>query len=33
MDIVSVGATINVMLATVLAKGTTVIDNLAKSHI
>ncbi len=30
MDIVSVGATINVMLASVLAKGTTVIDNAAK---
>lgn len=30
MDIVSVGATINVMLSAVLAKGTTVIDNTAK---
>lgn len=30
MDIVSVGATINIMLASVLAKGTTVIDNAAK---
>ena len=30
MDIVSVGATINVMLAAVLAKGTTTIDNAAK---
>lgn len=30
MDIVSVGATINVMLAGVLAEGTTVIDNAAK---
>ena len=30
MDIVSVGATINVMLSAVLAKGTTVIDNAAK---
>lgn len=30
MDIVSVGATINLMLAAVLAKGTTVIDNAAK---
>jgi UDP-N-acetylglucosamine 1-carboxyvinyltransferase len=30
MDIVSVGATINVMLAAVLAKGTTIIDNPAK---
>ena len=30
MDVVSVGATINVMLAAVLAKGTTVIDNAAK---
>ena len=30
MDVVSVGATINIMLAAVLAKGTTVIDNAAK---
>ena len=30
MDIVSVGATINVMLSAVLAKGTTVMDNAAK---
>ena len=30
MDIVSVGATINVMLASVLAQGTTTIDNAAK---
>ena len=30
MDIVSVGATINAMLAAVLAKGTTIIDNAAK---
>ena len=30
MDVVSVGATINVMLSAVLAKGTTVIDNAAK---
>jgi len=30
MDIASVGATINVMLASVLAKGTTIIDNAAK---
>ncbi len=30
MDMVSVGATINVMLASVLAKGTTVIENAAK---
>ena len=30
MDIVSVGATINVMLAAVLAQGTTIIDNAAK---
>ena len=30
MDIVSVGATINVMLAAVLAEGTTIIDNAAK---
>ncbi len=30
LDIVSVGATINIMLAAVLAKGTTVIENAAK---
>ena len=30
MDTVSVGATINIMLAAVLAEGTTVIDNAAK---
>ena len=30
MDVVSVGATINVMLAAVLANGTTTIDNAAK---
>lgn len=30
MDIVSVGATINTMLAGVLAQGTTIIDNAAK---
>ncbi len=30
MDVVSVGATINVMLAAVLAEGTTTIDNAAK---
>lgn len=30
MDIISVGATINVMLASVLAEGTTTIDNAAK---
>ena len=30
MDIVSVGATINIMLAAVLAQGTTTIDNAAK---
>lgn len=30
LDVVSVGATINVMLASVLAKGTTIIDNAAK---
>lgn len=30
MDIVSVGATINIMLASVLAEGTTIIDNSAK---
>ena len=33
MDVVSVGATINVMLAAVLAKGTTIIDNAAKEPI
>lgn len=30
MDVVSVGATINIMLAAVLAEGTTVIENAAK---
>ena len=30
MDVVSVGATINAMIASVLAEGTTVIDNAAK---
>ena len=30
LDVVSVGATINVMLAAVLAKGNTVIENVAK---
>ena len=30
LDIVSVGATINAMLASVLAEGTTIIDNAAK---
>lgn len=30
LDVVSVGATINLMLASVLAKGTTIIDNPAK---
>lgn len=30
MDIVSVGATINIMLAAVLAEGTTIIENAAK---
>lgn len=30
LDIVSVGATINIMLAAVRAKGTTIIDNAAK---
>lgn len=30
MDIVSVGATINIMLSAVLAEGTTIIDNAAK---
>ena len=30
MDVVSVGATINIMLASVLAEGTTIIDNAAK---
>lgn len=30
LDVVSVGATINIMLAAVLAKGTTIIENAAK---
>jgi len=30
LDVVSVGATINVLLASVLAKGTTIIENVAK---
>lgn len=30
MDVVSVGATINILLASVLAEGTTIIDNAAK---
>ncbi len=30
MDVVSVGATINIMLAAVKAKGLTVIENAAK---
>ena len=30
MDVVSVGATINVLLASVFAEGTTIIDNAAK---
>ncbi len=30
LDVVSVGATINLILASVLAKGTTIIDNVAK---
>lgn len=30
MDVVSVGATINIMLSAVLAEGTTIIDNAAK---
>lgn len=30
MDVVSVGATINIMLASVMAKGTTTIENAAK---
>ena len=30
LDVVSVGATINIMLASVLAEGTTIIDNVAK---
>lgn len=30
LDVVSVGATINAMLASVLAEGTTIIDNVAK---
>ncbi len=29
-DVVSVGATINLILASVLASGTTVLDNVAK---
>ena len=32
-DIVSVGATINVMLAAVCAKGTTILENAARVHI
>jgi len=30
LDIVSVGATIDIMLASVLAEGTTIIENVAK---
>ena len=30
LDVVSVGATINIMLAAVMAEGTTVIENAAK---
>ncbi|MFP4697958.1 MAG: UDP-N-acetylglucosamine 1-carboxyvinyltransferase [Eubacteriales bacterium] len=30
LDVVSVGATINIMLAAILAEGTTIIDNAAK---
>lgn len=30
LDIVSVGATINIMLSAVLAEGTTMIENAAK---
>ena len=30
LDVVSVGATINIMLASVLAEGTTIIENVAK---
>lgn len=30
LDVVSVGATINILLASVLAEGTTIIDNVAK---
>ena len=30
MDIVSVGATMNIMIAAVLAEGTTIIENAAK---
>ena len=30
LDVVSVGATINIMLAAVLAKGRTIIENAAK---
>lgn len=30
MDVISVGATINIMLSAVLAEGTTIIDNAAK---
>src|SRR5699024_460198 len=31
-DLVSVGATVNVLLAAVKAKGSTIIDNAAKEH-
>ena len=30
LDVISVGATINIMLAAVLAEGTTIIENAAK---
>ena len=30
MDVVSVGATINIMMAAVMAEGTTIIENSAK---
>lgn len=33
MDVVSVGATVNIMLAAVKARGLTVIENAAKEHI
>ena len=31
-DVVSVGATINVMIAATLAEGTTVLENVLESH-
>ena len=33
LDVVSVGATINIMLAAVKAEGVTTIENAAKNHI